>query len=410
MTANAAPGLVMLLASEWSRYHRPALVRALAASGDGPVLVIDNPVCLTTARWHRPERWARWRSTATPAARLRRLGDDLWLLDTAVLLHDRLASHLPGLRQINRRLLARQLCAALAHLGLAGPWVSWFQFPTQQHYPGLLGEALSVYECFDEHADLPGLSAPARQRLVGLERRLMARCGLVLTTSLPLYEARRAQHGNVVLSYNAADPAQFAPVAADSLAGVDRRRHGPPTLGYLGTLHEHTDLALLADLAERRPDWPLLLIGPLQPGADPVALARLRAAANVELYGWVEADALASLLCRIDVGLIPYRSGARFNRHVNPNKLHEYTAMGKPVVASAGLDLSSHPVGPVVADGVDGFIAAIADQHAGNSRRRVTERLALAERHSWQARALAIRQHIARSLPAGATASAGRRP
>ncbi len=395
---SGTPGIVFFLSSEWSRYHRPGLLRALAEASTGPLLVVDNPVCLTTARWHRPERWRQWRERGAVASRLRAVGDKLVLLDSAIVLHDRLACSLPGIRTVNRRMLTAQVSAALKHLGVSAPLVSWFQFPTHHHYPGLLGEALALYECYDEHSDLPGLSSRARRRLFGLEQSLMERCGLVFTTSRPLFEARRAQHPNVALTYNGADLAFFAPVGADSLLRVDLRRGEPPTVGYLGTLHEHTDVALLAELALRRPDWRFIVVGPVQTGVAQTPLARLRAAGNVEVHGWVDEVDLGPLLRRFDVGVIPYRSDACFNRFVNPNKLHEYTAMGKPVVVTPGLDISSHEGAVAVAAGADEFLAAIEAQHAQNTVQQVQRRLAAARTNSWQARALSMLGHIERTL------------
>ncbi|UUX94793.1 glycosyltransferase [Aquabacterium sp. J223] len=402
-----APGVVFFLSSEWSRYHRPGLLRAVAAAtrDRGPAIVVDNPVCLATARWHRPQRWQAWRQSGAAAPRLRPVADNLWLLDAGVVLHDKLSALLPGAPLLNRRWLGGQLRAARRHLGLEGPWVGWYQFPTQHHYAGRLGEALALYECYDEHSDVPGLSRPARQRLIGLEQRLMARCGLVFTTSRPLYEARRASHPNVALTYNGADLDFFAPVGEQSLRRVAAPRDGPLTVGYLGTIHEHTDLELMCGLAERRPDWTFSLIGPVQPGAAAGPLARLRTLPNVQLHGWVDEADLHRLLDGVDVGVIPYRQGARFNQFVNPNKLHEYTAMGKPVVASAGVDLSSHGGSVSTAAGVDEFVAAIEAEHAADDEAAVRRRLETARGNSWQARAQLMLAHIDRTLSPAAAAT-----
>ena len=403
------PSIVFFLSSEWSRYHRPGLIRAVAAAlkGTSPVLVVNNPVCWITSRWHRPVRWRQWRRHRNPAARLQQVGDNLMLLDTLIPLHDKLIAARLITGMLNRQWLARQTRAAAHRIGMCAPLVSWFQFPTFSHYAGMLGEALSLYECYDEHTDVPGLSSRVRRCIGKLERQLMQRCGLVFTTSKPLHESRCALHRNVVLTYNAADPVFFAPVAANSLQRADRHGDRSLTVGYLGTLHEHTDLALLAGMAERRPDWRFVLIGPVQSGADRIALGRLRAAANVHMHGWVEESQLIALLCSFDVGVIPYRSDARFNRFVNPNKLHEFTAMGLPVVLSPGVDVSSHEGRVRIADGVDAFISAVASEHAEDSPERVERRLQFAQTNSWNARATLMLGHIERTLDERAAGRGG---
>lgn len=404
------PAIVFFLSSEWSRYHRPGLLRAVAraCAPEQAVLVVNNPVCLTTSRWQRPDRWDAWKA-GLEKSRITEVAPNLMLLDTAVALHDKLADALPGASALNRRLLRVQVGRGLRHLNMSTQRVSWFQFPTFHHYPGLLGEALAIYECYDEHAELPGLSASASARLVALEQKLMHRCDLVFTTSKPLFDLRREQHANVALTYNGADLDFFAPVAQTSLQTPTQRSAKSPTVGYLGTIHAHTDLAVLATMARRCPSWRFVLIGPVQVDADDVSLAALRAAPNVALHGWVDDAQLVMLLKTIDVGVIPYCAEARFNRFVNPNKLHEYTAMGKPVVASPGLDLTSHlgcPSGAVsVACGADEFIAAIEAEHATNSVLKVQQRLQTAAENTWDARARLMLRHIMRTLESKAQAT-----
>lgn len=392
--------IVFFLSSEWSHYHRPGLLRAIARAqaGSSPVLVVNNPICMLSTRWQRPQRWQQWGARDRSAPALQPIADNLFLLDAGIALHDKLATGVPGAGRLNRQLLAPQVRAAMAALGMRQPHVSWFQFPTFCHYPGLLQEQLAVYECYDEHADVPGLSGYAKRRMRGFEARLLGACDLVFTTSLPLFETRRALHPNVALTYNAADLEFFAPIGRDSMERAAQSRRNAPTVGYLGTLHEHTDLGLMADMAQRCPDWRFVLIGPVQKGADAHHLARLRASPNVTLHGWVEEGDLARLLHEIDVGVIPYRSEAEFNRYVNPNKLHEYTAMGKPVVASPGIDVSSHTGMVRVAKGATAFIDAVRQAHLTNSTCRVQERLQFAIGNSWDARATLMLGHIHRTM------------
>lgn len=79
--------------------------------------------------------------------------------------------------------------------------------------------------------------------------------------------------------------------------------------------------------------------------------------------------------------------------------------MGKPVVVTPGIDVSSHVDAVTVAEGVDAFITAIAAQHAANSIEQVAQRLRMAAANSWDARAALMLAHIERTLEARATAS-----
>lgn len=380
---------VFYLSSEWNRFHRPGMIRALAAAikpAGGKILCIDNPVCLTTARWHRPARWRAWRQQT---GRLRQIEENLYLYDAHILLHDRLAAHLPGASTLNRRLLRKQIQRQLQGLHMdTGQLISWFHFPTFQHYAGMLDEQLRVYECYDEHSEIPGLRKSTRSLYRRLEDRLLRKVDVVVTTSTPLQIAKSRQHAQVWCSHNAADVDYFSQVQATTIVPAIALNAAPrPIIGYLGTIHEHTDLDLLAAVATARPQWTLLMIGPLQKGLAANTLQRLQGLPNVIMKGWIAQEELLSWLKCIDVCVIPYKAQARFNHFVNPNKLHEYTAMGKPIVATPGTDVSTHAHLITIARTPAEFVAAIEAAYRDDSPARIRERLAFAQENSWQRRA-----------------------
>jgi hypothetical protein len=104
-------------------------------------------------------------------------------------------------------------------------------------------------------------------------------------------------------------------------------------LGVVGGINAKVDLALLADVATRRPDWRIELVGPLSYGLDADELARLRALPNVHVSGAVPPEQVPAVMAGCDVGLIPYKLNEQ-TRHVNPLKVYEYLAAGRPVVGT----------------------------------------------------------------------------
>lgn len=52
-----------------------------------------------------------------------------------------------------------------------------------------------------------------------------------------------------------------------------RRPHPRPVAGYVGVVDERLDLPLLAELAERLPDWDVAVVGPVTK-VDPRSLVR----------------------------------------------------------------------------------------------------------------------------------------
>src|SRR5262249_55743245 len=101
-----------------------------------------------------------------------------------------------------------------------------------------------------------------------------------------------------------------------------------PRLGFVGGLSEWVDLGLVAHLARARPDWSLILVGPVGIDAAPV-----RNLPNVRLLGPRPYAALPAYLVAMDEGLIPFEQSP-VTYHADPIKAYEYLAAGLPVVAT----------------------------------------------------------------------------
>src|SRR5262249_53405777 len=109
-------------------------------------------------------------------------------------------------------------------------------------------------------------------------------------------------------------------------AGADRA--GTRVVGYYGAIAEWFDSDLVADLAERRPDWRFILVGSTFT-ADLRRLARLE---NVDLVGEVPYGQVPRWLSLFDVTILPFRRNA-LTEATNPVKAYEILAAGKPLVS-----------------------------------------------------------------------------
>lgn len=112
--------------------------------------------------------------------------------------------------------------------------------------------------------------------------------------------------------------------ASRLLAGIEG-----PRLVYTGTIDERIDLPLLASLADARPDWQIVLIGPTRLPTDrPLPIRR-----GLHWLGAQAYTLLPYLLAACQVALLPYVRGPR-TATANPPQLLEYLAAGKPVVST----------------------------------------------------------------------------
>ena len=111
----------------------------------------------------------------------------------------------------------------------------------------------------------------------------------------------------------------------------------PHLVGYVGVMapQDGVDHALraLAVLAQRREDWHAIFAGDGESRAELMRLSsELGLSDRVEFVGWLEDEAMATLLCSSDVCLAP-EPYTPLNDASTMIKIAEYMAMSRPVVA-----------------------------------------------------------------------------
>ena len=99
-------------------------------------------------------------------------------------------------------------------------------------------------------------------------------------------------------------------------------------MGFFGLIRDWVDLDLLADVARRRPDWHLVLIGD-----STIELALYQGLANMHFLGRKPYADLPAYCKEFDAGLVPFKIN-ELTKAVNPIKLREYLAAGLPVVST----------------------------------------------------------------------------
>lgn len=216
-------------------------------------------------------------------------------------------------RWLNARFLAGRLSGQLDAAGLRPGAVVFAYLPTATTLAFLdqLSPSLVVYDCVDNFA---GLTSPPPD-LAATEAALMARAGLVLTTSHTLYEEKLGRHPHVVELHHGVGPAFFLPPRPP---GPVRR------LCYFGTLWHAVDYQPIKALAEA--GFEVDLIGPVKESPPDLP-------ASVHLRGPVPHEDLPALLAGFDALLLPYVDD-EYNRGVIPAKTYECLAAGRPVLAS----------------------------------------------------------------------------
>jgi glycosyltransferase involved in cell wall biosynthesis len=134
-------------------------------------------------------------------------------------------------------------------------------------------------------------------------------------------------------------------------APAQKLKKGSITAGFFGHLHHaRFDWKLLAQVAERKPEWMFHIIGFGEP-------AGLSLPENVIMIGPVDPSGLSGYAKNWDVGIIPYQRN-ELCRRLNPIKIFEYLYLGLPIVATGCEDVKNYPYS-YYADGEDAFMQCI---------------------------------------------------
>jgi UDP-galactopyranose mutase len=230
-----------------------------------------------------------------------------------------------------QRALMDELCL---EQGIRGP-VLWYYTPMAGAFSDHLHSAAVVYDCMDELSAFK--FAPPRLR--ELERALLRRADLVFTGGYSLYEAKCKQHPRVHAFPSSVDVAHFAK-ARGALAldePSDQTAIPHPRLGFFGVIDERMNVQLLTAVAELRPDWQFVMVGPVVK-VDPADLPRRP---NIHFVGGKKYDELPAYLAGWDVALMPFALNES-TRFISPTKTPEYLAGGKPVISTPITDVIRH--------------------------------------------------------------------
>jgi UDP-galactopyranose mutase len=231
-------------------------------------------------------------------------------------------------------------------------YILWYDTPTALPFTRWLRPQVVVYDCMDELS----LFKNADPQLSTLEMELFGIADLVFTGGHSLYKAKRTQHSNVYCFPSSIDQEHFAQARSVLPEPDDQQSIPHPRLGFFGVLDERLDARLLAGIAEARPDWHVVLIGP-------IVRPDLPKRANIHYLDMKTYEGLPAYLAGWDVALLPFALNES-TRFINPVKLAEYLAAGKLVISTPIPDAIQFysELGMVqIAESVDGFIAAIGE-------------------------------------------------
>ncbi len=256
-------------------------------------------------------------------------------------------------------------------------YVLWYYTPMALEFTAHLKPEAIIYDCMDELSAFA--NAPAELR--GREAELMKRADMVFTGGQSLYEAKRHAHSNIHPFPSSVDVAHFAQGRRTTVDPPDQAGIPHPRLGFFGVVDERMDLDLLAGVAAARPDWHLVVLGPVVK-IDPATLPALP---NIHYLGSKTYQELPRYIAGWDVALLPFARNEA-TRFISPTKTPEYMAAGKPIVSTSIRDVV-RPYGQQglvrIADTVDEFVAACEAALAEDPAARLRSHDVFLRQTSW---------------------------
>lgn len=279
-----------------------------------------------------------------------------------------------------RRVLAPQITLPLRleparrHVAIVGnPW--WRQFLNDQRFDLVCYDLVDHFEVFSGRFNY--------RRFEAWEREQLQRSDLVFYTAERLREYANSRTSARLVSLPNAGNAEFfrrqaaaLPLPAD-IASIPR-----PRAGFVGAIFRWLDFDLLAHVMKALPEVHFVFIGPVE---DWGLLSALTGLGNFHHLGLKPYEQVPAYLNAFNVCLCPFKTDD-VGQAVDPVKMYEYFALGKPVVASRIYELAKLQPMTYVADHAEEFASGIRQALAESGSELAARRVEFALENSWARR------------------------
>ncbi len=298
------------------------------------------------------------------------------------------------LEKVDSLVTTRLINKALHELGSTEPNVLWVYSPYSNFMLGKWPTSSLVYDCVDACDGVfskDRSNDPAINWLLKREGDLIGEADAVFAVSKGLLERSAHSNDNSHLISNGTSM-----LSTNGEVPVDIKAIKRPVIGYLGRLGDWVDYDLLSRLAQARPEYSIVLIGPVDCKDD--RIKKLAEASNVHFLGTKEYALVPNYIEAFDVCTIPFKLQTLTNL-ANPVKLFEYASLGKPIVTTPLDGVLEFSDLVYVSDGTnEGFIGEIDSAVAEDDAALRDRRRSMAREHDWDSLAEKI-ETILKGLP-----------
>jgi glycosyltransferase involved in cell wall biosynthesis len=265
------------------------------------------------------------------------------------------------------------------------PTILWLYSYYAYFTIGKFGEDVSIYYCCD-----PFFLWELKHN-VKKEKQLCRNVDLIFTPSTKLTERKKQFNSNSYTILHGVDLDIFCEASPD--IPEDLKNIKKPVIGFVGNmfigdLEYRDDQELIKYIADKRPDWSIVLVGPLVFNS---VLDKKQwkgfSQKNIHLLGKKDVSRLPSYIHHFDVAIIPFHVNEKNTWVTVPVKFLEYLVMGKPVVTTHFSDFEGlSPEYYETGYDYDDFIKKIEKSLSEDSPEKAQQRKNYAKGNSWEKR------------------------
>jgi len=271
------------------------------------------------------------------------------------------------------------------------PTLMWFSHPDQIEILNIkLGKIpLKCYDCMDDYSNY---SSRKNFLCEMKEKKMLLNVDLVFASSSSLFEKCVRINPNTFLIENGVEFEHFNKALTINESDLILKKGCNPIIGFYGTIGDWIDLDLLDFLTTRRPEWIFIVIGPVS-----VDISRFNNLKNIKFLGPIEYNLLPNYLISFDICLILFNTTI-FTDSVNPVKLFEYAAVGKPIVTTDIFELRKYSDVCMISKDYQEFLDNIVRGLSEKDHELVNKRIAFARENTWKNRVNLISEYLKREI------------
>lgn len=257
-------------------------------------------------------------------------------------------------RSINLRLLGAQVRDAVEQMGWS-EYTVWINDHSARAAMSILPPPLKmIYDITDDWLSAQ-LSDRARNAAAADDDYLVRHSDHVIVCSKRLYSLKADKAQQISLIPNGIDAAKYHPerlrllTPPSYIQGISN-----PIVGYVGTLHEdRIDVDLILQMSRALPAIHFVFVGPNCLSQQNTA--RLAEAPNIAILGAQPYETIPGAIAMFDICMVPHLVND-FTDSLDPLKLYEFAASGKPVISTACSGFRDHPEFVCIAESPAAFV------------------------------------------------------